>query len=62
MLNFDFVENGLRKVSPPHFVYNCSRKMSLMLCSVNFTKWPNLIASLSLLSEILVSMCIAIFC
>ena len=31
MLNFDFLEKGLGMVSPPHFVYNFSRKMFLKL-------------------------------
>ena len=30
MLNFDFLENGVGIVSPPHFVYDFSRKMLLM--------------------------------
>ena len=38
MLNFDFSEKGLRIVSPPNFVHNFSRKMFLILNSVN---WPN---------------------
>ena len=34
MLNFDFLEkSGLGLVSPPHFVYDFSRKMFLVLCS-----------------------------
>ena len=35
MLNFDFLEKGLKVLSPAHFVYDFSRKMSLMLCFVN---------------------------
>ena len=35
MLNFDFSEKGLGLVSPPHFVYDFSRKMFLMLHSIN---------------------------
>ena len=31
MVNFDFLEKGLGIVSLPHFVYNFSRKMFLML-------------------------------
>ena len=31
MLNFDFLEKGLRIVSPPHFVYDFSRKIFLKL-------------------------------
>ena len=31
MLNFDFLEKGLRIVSPPYFLYDFSRKEFLML-------------------------------
>ena len=41
MLNFEHLEKGLGIVSLPYFVYNFSRKMFLMLSSVN---WPNFIA------------------
>ena len=57
MLNFDFWENGLGIVSPPHFVYEFSRRMFLLLYSIN---WPNSIVWLSLLLEMLDNMCIAI--
>ena len=57
MLNFDFLEKGLGIVSPPHFEYDFSTKMFLMLYSIN---WSNLIARLSLLIKILGNMCIAI--
>ena len=40
MLNFNFSEKGLGLVSPPHFVYDFSRKMFLMLHSIN---WPSFI-------------------
>ena len=40
MLNFDFLEKSLGIVSPQHFVYNLSRIMSFMFCSIN---WPNFI-------------------
>ena len=40
ILNFNFPEKGLRLVSPPHFVYDFSRKMFIMLYSIN---WPILI-------------------
>ena len=59
MLNFDILEKGLGIVCPPHFVYDFSRKMFFMLYFIN---WPNSIAWLPLLLEILVSMCIAIAC
>ena len=59
MLNFDFLDKGLGIVSPAHFVHDFSTQMFLMLYSIN---WPNSIAWLSLLLEILVNMCIAFFC
>ena len=59
MLSFDFLEKGLRIVSPPLFVYDFSRKMFLVLCFIN---WSNFIAWLPLLLEILINMCIAIVC
>ena len=34
MHNFDFLEKGLGIVSPPDFVYDFSRKLFLMLCSI----------------------------
>ena len=40
MLNFNFSEKGLRLVSPLHFVYDFSRKLFLMLDSID---GPNLI-------------------
>ena len=58
-LNFDFLEKGLGIVSLSHFVYDFSRKMFLMLYSIN---WPNFIAWLFLLLEILVNMCLATAC
>ena len=54
MLNFDFLEKGLAIVSVPYFVYDFSRKMFLMLYN-----WPNIIAWLPLLLEILVNISIA---
>ena len=59
MLNFDFLEKGLRIVSSRYFVYDFSRKMFLMLCSINR---PNLIVWLLLLLEILGGVCTAIVC
>ena len=35
MLNFDFLKKGPGIVSTPHFVYDFSRKMFLMLYSVD---------------------------
>ena len=58
-LNFNFSEKSLALVSPPHFVYDFSRKMFLMLHSIN---WPNFIVWLPLLLEILGNMCITIVC
>ena len=59
MLNFDFLDKGLGILSPAHFVYDSSTKMFLMLYSVN---WPNFIDLLSLFLEILGNICIAIVC
>ena len=59
MLNFNFPEKGLGLVSASHFVYKLSRKMFLMLYSIN---WPNAIVWLPLLLEILDNMCITIVC
>ena len=59
MLNFVFLDKGLGIVSPAHFVYDFSTKMFLMLYSIN---WPNFIAWLPLLFDILANMCIAIVC
>ena len=50
MLNFNFPEKGLGLGSPPHFLYDFSRKMFLMLYSSN---WQNFIVCLALLLEIL---------
>ena len=59
MLNFHFLDKGLGTISPAHFVYDFSTKILLMLYSINY---PNFIARLPLLLEILDNMCIAIFC
>ena len=59
MLNFDFLEKGLGIVSPPHFVYDFSRKMFFMSYSIN---GPNFIVWLPLLFEKLDNMCITIVC
>ena len=53
------LEKGLGVGSSPHFVYHFSRKLFLMLYSINL---PNFIALLPLLLEILFNMCIAIVC
>ena len=58
MLNFDFLFKGLGIVSPVYFLYDFSTKIFL-LYSIN---WPNFIAWLPLLLEILGNMCIAIAC
>ena len=55
ILNSNFPEKGLGLVSPPHFVYGFSRKMFLMLYSINL---PNFIVWLPLLLGILGNMCI----
>ena len=59
MLNFDFLDKGLGIISPPHFGYDFSTKMFLMLYSINRLDF---IVSLPLLQEILGDMCIAIVC
>ena len=59
MLNFVLLEKGLGIASLAHFAYDFLRKIFLMLYAIN---WPNLIAWLPLLLEILVNMCIAIIC
>ena len=58
-VQFWFLKKGLGIVSPSHFGYDSSRKMFINLYSIN---WPNLIARLPLLLEILVNMCIEIVC
>ena len=50
MLNFEFLDRVFVMVSPVHLVYDFSRKMFLMLYSIN---WPNFIVWLPLLLEIL---------
>ena len=59
MVNFNFSEKGLELTSPPHFVYDFSRKMFLMLNAIN---WPNFIVWLLLRFEIFGNMCIVIVC
>ena len=59
ILNFNFVEKGLGLVSLSHFAYDFSRKMFLMLHSIN---WPNFIVWLPLRLEILGNKCITIAC
>ena len=59
MFKFDILEKGLGIVSPPYFVYVFSRIMFLMLYSIS---WPNFIAWLLLLLEILGNVCRVIVC
>ena len=56
---FWFLKQGLGLVSPTHFVHDFSRKVFLMLSSMN---WPNRIVWLLLLRDILGNMCFAIVC
>ena len=35
MVNFEFLEKGPGQVSPPHFAYDLSRKISLMSYSIS---------------------------
>ena len=57
MVNSIFSEKGLGLISPPHFVYDFSRKMFLMLHSIYC---PNFIIWLPLLLRLLGNMCITI--
>ena len=57
MLNFDFLEKSVGMVSPAHFVYDFSGKMTFMLHSIT---WPNFIVLLPFLLDILGYMCVAI--
>ena len=59
MLNFEFLDKGLRIVSPAYFVYDFLTKVFLVLCSIN---WLNVIVWLPLLLEILGDICITIVC
>ena len=59
VLNFHILEKGLGIVFKPHLLYDFSRKMFLVLYSIN---WPNSIVWSSLLLEILGNMCILIAC
>ena len=56
-LNFTFSEKRLGLVSSSHFEYDFSRKIFLMLYSIN---WPKFIVRFPLLLEILSNMCIII--
>ena len=53
------LEKGLGIVSPPHFLCDFSRKMFLMLYSID---WPNFIVWHSSLLEVLGNVCIPIVC
>ena len=59
MFKFDFLEKGLGLVFPPHFVYDFSGRMFLMLY---FANWLHFIAWLPLILEILGNICMAILC
>ena len=59
MLNFNFLGKGLGIVSLPHFMYDFSRKIFLMLYSINC---PSFIVWVPLLLETLGNMCISIVC
>ena len=50
IVNFDFLEKGLGISFPSHFVYDFSRKMFLILFSINR---PNLLSDFPFLLEIL---------
>ena len=59
MFHFDFSGKGLGIAFQQHFVYEFSRKIFLMLYSINR---PNFIVWLPLLLEILGNLCIAFVC
>ena len=59
MLNFNFSEKCLGQVSPPNFVLFFSRKMFLIIHSINRL---NFIVWLSLLLHILGDVCITVVC
>ena len=59
MLNFDFSYKDLGLVSPSYFVYDFSRKMSLVFHSINR---PNFIIWLPSLLKRFGNMCITIVC
>ena len=59
MIKFDFSKKGQELVSSQHFVYDFSRKLFLMLYSIN---WANLIVWLPLILEISGNLCILIVC
>ena len=59
MFNFDFLGRHAGIVSPPHFKNDFSRKMVLMLYSIN---WPNFVIWFPLFVEILAKMCLVIVC
>ena len=54
-----FLWKALRLALPPYFLYGFSRKIFFMQYSIN---WPNFVAWLPLLLEILSNMCIVIIC
>ena len=54
---FQKIKRGLELVSLPHFLHNFLIKIFLFLYSIN---WPNIIAWLPLLCEVLGNMCIKI--
>ena len=59
MLDFDFFRKGSRSRPARHFVYDLSRKILLILYSINR---PNFMALLPLRLEILSNICIIIIC
>ena len=59
MINFDFLEKGLKLVFLPHLVYEFWRKMFVILYSI---KPPNILAWLPLLLDILGNVWIVIIC
>ena len=59
MLTFDVLQKGLALASPPHFMYDFTRRVILMLYSI---KRPNFTLSMPLLLEIFGYACITTAC
>ena len=59
MLNFNFLEKSMGIVSPPHFVYDISRKMVFMLYSIN---WTNFNVKIAVTSWDIAQYMVAIVC
>ena len=61
MLNFNFLEKGPGRVSPPHFVYDFSRKLFPMLNSIKSIKFVKFHCLIPLRLKIFVNMLLQLF-